>query len=148
MGASQEGFVQLASRAASVLEHIQKRINPEDREIGEDITQNLEDLYKCGCFAFVCSSQRLIREPHRLINDIQRDVERELQRPAVHRFFHQASITSTLNKRTQDLQDAREQFNVQHRDSFICCILCSLSVLDILIDGMPDLPQKKCPTTG
>ena len=48
----------------------------------------------------------------RVIVDIQRDIEKQLKRSWFNRFLHLASIASLLEKRTQDLEDAREGFNV------------------------------------
>ena len=46
MKGTKEGFVELATRAADLVQHIEKRLKIESYEASKDIKDILEDLYK------------------------------------------------------------------------------------------------------
>ena len=144
MNASQEGFVMLASRATAILDHIQKHIDPDEYEESDDIHKSLESFHKCVCPHTLLDTY-LALIWNRLIENIQRDVQRELGRSRTSRFFHHASISTTLKKRMQDLEDARERFNV--RCSPLPTYSCHIQHAGV-IDGVPNISQKERTTTS
>ncbi|TFK80630.1 hypothetical protein K466DRAFT_503588 [Polyporus arcularius HHB13444] len=87
-----ERFVRLARRAAELSLHIEESVESDPHAIGEALQSSLTQL-------------------HGLLSRIRSDVEKELRRTSLDRFFHRASIATILDNHIDALDSAWRAFD-------------------------------------
>lgn len=104
--------MRLARRAAELSSHIEATIDPDPQAIDESLETILMEFlayvlsHSEGCFINPMLNIRLLAR-------IRRDVENQLRRKPLDRFFHKASIASALDDHQDALDSAWRSFDVR-----------------------------------
>ncbi|KAI0749236.1 hypothetical protein C8Q80DRAFT_1101509 [Daedaleopsis nitida] len=94
MTGTKDRYIRLARRTAELSMHIEQSLEPDPHAMSGNLRTNLIEL-------------------HVLLGRIQTDVDRQLRRKPLTRFFHQSSIAATLDDHIDALDSAWRAFDVR-----------------------------------